>query len=124
MRIVIITGGSRGIGASIAVQCAKRGMGVILTYNSNTQAAKKVVSAIEAGGGKAVALELDVGSSAAFPAFHDAVGQALATIWSAKSFDFLVNNAGYGLYNSIATVNEDDFDGLFRVHLKGPFFLT
>jgi NAD(P)-dependent dehydrogenase (short-subunit alcohol dehydrogenase family) len=124
MSIVIITGGSRGLGASIATQCARRGMGVILTYNSNRQAALKVVSSIEADGGKAVALELDVSNSATFPAFRDAVGQALAKIWNAQTFDFLVNNAGYGLYNPIATVTEEEFDGLFRVHLKGPFFLT
>ncbi len=124
MSIVIITGGSRGLGASIAAQCAKRGMGVILTYNSNRQAAEKVVGAIESDGGKAVALELDVSNIAGFPAFRDAVRQELAGTWNASSFDFLVNNAGYGLYNPIATVTEDEFDGLFRVHLKGPFFLT
>lgn len=124
MSIVIITGGSRGLGASIAAKCAKRGMGVILTYNSNRQAAEKVVGAIEASGGRAVAMELDVSSTAEFPAFRNAVRQALATTWSANTFDFLVNNAGYGLYNPIATVTEDEFDGLSRVHLKGPFFLT
>lgn len=124
MSIVIITGGSRGLGASIAAQCAKRGMGVILTYNSNRQAAEKVAGAIEAHGGKAIALELDVSSTAEFPAFRDAVRQALSTTWNANTFDVLVNNAGYGLYNPIATVTEDEFDGLFRVHLKGPFFLT
>ncbi|MCZ7865454.1 SDR family oxidoreductase [Agrobacterium salinitolerans] len=124
MSIVVITGGSRGLGASIAAKCAKRGLGVILTYNSNRQAAEKVVDTIEAGGGKAVALKLDVSSTAEFPAFRDAVRQALATTWNANTFDFLVNNAGYGLYNPIATVTEDEFDGLFRVHLKGPFFLT
>ncbi|RWM27793.1 SDR family oxidoreductase [Mesorhizobium sp.] len=124
MNIVIITGGSRGLGASIAVHSARRGMGVILTYNSNREAAEKVVSTIEADGGKAVAMKLDVGDSAAFLAFRDAVGEALAKTWSSKTFDFLVNNAGYGLYNPIATVTEEEFDGLFRVHLKGPFFLT
>ncbi|MGF6231535.1 NAD(P)-dependent dehydrogenase (short-subunit alcohol dehydrogenase family) [Inquilinus ginsengisoli] len=124
MSIVIITGGSLGLGASIATQCARRGMGVILTYNSNGQAAEQVVSAIEADGGKAVAFELDVSNSASFPAFRGSVTEALAEIWNAQTFDFLVNNAGYGLYNPIATVTEDEFDGLFRVHLKGPFFLT
>ncbi|GGF67371.1 3-oxoacyl-ACP reductase [Azorhizobium oxalatiphilum] len=124
MSIVIITGGSRGLGASIAVQCARRGMGVILTYNNNSQAAKQVVATIEADGGKAVALELDVSNSASFLAFRDAVTEALAKTWGAQTFDFLVNNAGYGLYSPIATVTEDEFDGLFRVHLKGPFFLT
>jgi NAD(P)-dependent dehydrogenase (short-subunit alcohol dehydrogenase family) len=124
MSIVIITGGSRGLGASAAVQCGKRGMGVILTYNSNPDAAAKVVSAIEAEGGKAAALQLEVGDSATFPAFREAVREALEKTWNRTDFDFLVNNAGHGLYNPIATVTEDEFDGLFRVHLKGPFFLT
>nr|WP_295977840.1 SDR family oxidoreductase [uncultured Agrobacterium sp.] len=124
MSIVIITGGSRGLGASIATQCARRGMGVILTYNSNKQAAEKVVSTIETDGGKAIALELDVSDSASFPAFRGAVAEALARTWKTQTFDFLVNNAGYGLYNPIAKVTENEFDGLFRVHLKGPFFLT
>ena len=124
MSIVIITGGSRGIGASIATESARRGSGVILTYNSNGQAAQKVVGAIAAEGGKALALRLDVGDSATFPAFADTVRQTLADLWGRDSFDALVNNAGYGLYNPIATVTEAEFDGLCRVHLKGPFFLT
>ena len=124
MSIVIITGGSRGLGASIATQCARRGMGVILTYNSNRQAADNVRDRIEADGGKAVALELDVSKSETLPAFRNAVGVALAKTWQAQTFDFLVNNAGYGLFNPIANVTEEEFDGLFRVHLKGPFFLT
>ncbi|MGH7005764.1 MAG: SDR family NAD(P)-dependent oxidoreductase, partial [Alphaproteobacteria bacterium] len=45
-------------------------------------------------------------------------------VWDRQTFDFLVNNAGYGLYNPIPTVTEEEFDGLFNVHLKGPFFLT
>lgn len=124
MSIVIITGGSRGLGASIAAQCARHGMGVILTYNSNNDAADMAVGSIEAEGGRAVALQLDVSNTASFPALRDAVGEALEKIWAAETFDFLVNNAGYGLYNPITTVTEDEFDGLFRVHLKGPFFLT
>lgn len=124
MSIVIITGGSRGIGASAAIQCAKRGMGIILTYKSNPDAAASIVAAIEADGGKAIALPLDVSDSTSFLAFRDAVRETLAAIWQTDQFDALVNNAGYGLYNPIATVTEEEFDGLFRVHLKGPFFLT
>ena len=51
MSIVIVTGGSRGFGASIAAQCAKRGMGVIVTYNNSKDAAEKVVGRIEVAGG-------------------------------------------------------------------------
>lgn len=124
MSIVIITGGSRGLGASTAIQCAARGMGVILTYNSNPDAANAIVAEIEEKGGKAVALQLDVADSASFSAFRDQVRDALQSIWDRGDFDALVNNAGYGLYNPIASVTEEEFDGQFRVHLKGPFFLT
>jgi len=124
MSIVIITGGSRGLGASAAIQCARIGMGVILTYNSNAEAAAGVVGAIDAEGGKAVALQLDVSCSASFLAFRDQVRDALQASWGRSDFDALVKNAGYGLYNPITTVTEEEFDELFRVHLKGPFFLT
>jgi NAD(P)-dependent dehydrogenase (short-subunit alcohol dehydrogenase family) len=124
MKIVIITGGSRGLGASTAIHCAKRGMGVIVTYNSNPAKADEVVSEIAVQGGKAVALKLDVGDISAFPEFPDAVKLQLQAVWGRDTFDYLVNNAGYGLFNPIATVTEDQFDGLFNVHLKGPFFLT
>jgi NAD(P)-dependent dehydrogenase (short-subunit alcohol dehydrogenase family) len=124
MKIVIITGGSRGLGASAALQCAKRGMGVIVTYNSHPEGANAVVDAIAKIGGEAAALKLDVGQVSTFAAFSDAVTDCLRTVWNRADFDYLVNNAGYGLFNPIATVTEEQFDGLLGVHLKGPFFLT
>ncbi len=124
MKIVIITGGSRGIGAATAIECARDGMGVMLTYNANRQKAEEVVAQIEAEGGTAVALPLDVGVSSSFAAFRQSVADTLASVWSRETFDALVNNAGYGVFNPMETVSEDEFDGLFRVHLKGPFFLT
>ncbi|MBN7804587.1 SDR family oxidoreductase [Agrobacterium rosae] len=124
MKIVIVSGSSRGLGASTAMKCAERGMGVIVTYNSNLGKAVEVVSAITENGGKAVALKLDVGKSSSFAEFRDAVSSQLQAIWGRRTFDYLVNNAGYGLFNQIATVTEEQFDGLFNVHLKGPFFLT
>ena len=124
MKIVIVTGGSRGLGASTAIECARKGMGVVVTYNSNPAKADDVVKAIIGNGGKAVALKLDVGDIGAFPAFRDSVASKLRSIFGRDDFDYLVNNAGYGLFNPIATVTEEQFDGLFNVHLKGPFFLT
>jgi NAD(P)-dependent dehydrogenase (short-subunit alcohol dehydrogenase family) len=124
MKIVIVTGGSRGLGASTAIECAREGMGVVVTYNSNPAKADDVVKAIIGSGGKAVALKLDVGDIGAFPAFRDSVASKLRSIFGRDDFDYLVNNAGYGLFNPIATVTEEQFDGLFNVHLKGPFFLT
>ncbi|MCU4178501.1 SDR family NAD(P)-dependent oxidoreductase [Bosea sp. BH3] len=124
MKIVIITGGSRGLGRSAALQCASRGMGVVLTYNSHPAGAEAAVAEIEKAGGKAAALALDVGKSASFSVFRDQVTETLGRVWGRKNFDYLVNNAGYGLFEPITTVSEAQFDGLFNVHLKGPFFLT
>ncbi|WP_454832545.1 SDR family NAD(P)-dependent oxidoreductase [Pseudoxanthomonas wuyuanensis] len=124
MNVAVITGGSRGIGAHTALECARRGMGVILTYHQNPTAAEAVVERIASGGGKALALPLDVGDAKAFPAFAATVREVLHTVWNQDSLAGLVNNAGYGSFNLIESVEEAQFDGLFNVHLKGPFFLT
>ena len=124
MTIIVITGGSRGIGASTALQCASKGMGVIVTYNSHAAGADAVVQQIVAAGGKAVALALDVGNIGSFAGFRQQLAGALHATWGRDSFDGLVNNAGYGNFNAIASVTEAEFDGLLNVHLKGPFFLT
>lgn len=68
-------------------------------------------------------LKLDVGETRSFSAFGDALVAQLA-VWGRLDFDYLVNNAGYGLVNPIATVTEAQFDGLLNVHLNGPFFQT
>jgi NAD(P)-dependent dehydrogenase (short-subunit alcohol dehydrogenase family) len=124
MKHVLITGGSRGIGASAALHCAQRGMGVILTYNAQPHAAQQVVERIQAEGGTAVALQLDVGNTGSFAAFTAKVKDTLQDTWGASALGGLVNNAGFGLFNPIEAVTEEQFDGLFNVHLKGPFFLT
>lgn len=124
MGVILITGGSRGIGASTAELCARQGMGVILTYNSHPEAAQAVVQRIVSSGGKAVALPLDVADISSFQGFGEAVRQALSATWGVSGLDGLVNNAGYGLFNPLESVTEAQFDGLLNVHLKGPFFLT
>jgi NAD(P)-dependent dehydrogenase (short-subunit alcohol dehydrogenase family) len=84
MKIVIVTGSSRGLGASTALECAKRGMGVIVTYNRNPEKAHEVAKAIAATGGKAVALKLDVGDSQSFTDFRKAVSAQLSAVWDRK----------------------------------------
>ncbi|MBP2171406.1 NAD(P)-dependent dehydrogenase (short-subunit alcohol dehydrogenase family) [Erwinia toletana] len=124
MSVIVITGGSRGIGASAAIQIASRGMGVILTYNSHPEEAEAVVSKINAAGGKAVALALNVSNVASFAGFATDVAAALATHWDSDRIHGLVNNAGFGNFAAIEALTEAEFDGLLNVHLKGPFFLT
>ena len=79
MGVIVITGGSRGIGAAAAVECARQGFGVILTYRDNERAARSVVARIEAAGGRAVALLLDVADLGSFAGFRSAVQQKLQT---------------------------------------------
>lgn len=124
MRVILITGGSRGIGASTAIQCARQGLGVILTYRQDMEAALNVASRIQQEGGRAATLPLELGETASFTVFRDAVQETLEVCWGKRQLGGLVNNAGYGLFNPIATVTEAQFDGLMDVHLKGPFFLT
>jgi NAD(P)-dependent dehydrogenase (short-subunit alcohol dehydrogenase family) len=124
MKIALITGGSRGLGKSMATHIAGKGNDVILTYNSKKDEADKVVREIAAGGRKAVALQLDVSDSKSFPAFAGKVKESLETFWKRGDFDYLVNNAGVGMHGLVAETSEETFDKMVNIHLKGPFFLT
>ncbi|MEU8299116.1 SDR family oxidoreductase [Micromonospora sp. NPDC048909] len=124
MRVAVVTGASSGIGQSAAIQLAKRGTGVILTYGANQSGALDTVASIEKEGGTAVALPLDVGRSETFPAFRDSVVAALRGTWQRDTFDFLANNAGFAQMSMFEDTTEELFDRFFRVLLKGPYFLT
>jgi NAD(P)-dependent dehydrogenase (short-subunit alcohol dehydrogenase family) len=123
-KIAVITGASSGMGRHAAIRMAERGAGVILTYNSSPDGAKETVAAIEALGGTAVALQLDVGNSSIFDAFVQRVATELDSRWGRTTFDYLVNNAGFGGMSMFADTTEEVFDRFYRVILKGPFFLT
>ncbi|MDC8013557.1 SDR family NAD(P)-dependent oxidoreductase [Tahibacter soli] len=122
--ITLVTGGSRGLGRNTAIQVARGGGDVILTYRSNRAETDAAVAEIEKLGRRAVALSLDVGDSATFDAFADAVRDALARHWQRDRFDHLVNNAGVGEHAAFGDTTEAQFDTLMNVHFKGVFFLT
>lgn len=123
-KIVLVTGGSRGIGKSIAMNAARRNMGVILTYNNNPEQGQAVADTINNNGGKAVALYMDAAKISAISDFAGQVIQALNKEWNRDSFDYLVNNAGIAQRTLIKDTTEDIFDQLVNVNLKGVFFLT
>lgn len=123
-KIALITGGSRGLGRNAALKLAAKGIDVILTYHRQQQEAEVVVGRIEALGARAVALPLDVADSQRFSTFAADVMQQLKTHWQRETFDYLLNNAGTGLYVPFIDTTEAQFDHLVNVHFKGPFFLT
>lgn len=122
--IALITGGSRGLGRSMALQLAARGSDIVLTYHSKEAEARDVVQRIESLGRRAVALQLDVADSRGFADFAARLREVLAGTWQRQHFDHLVNNAGTGHNAPFAETTEAQFDQLVAVHLKATFFLT
>ncbi len=123
-KLALITGGSRGLGRSTAIALAKSGADVIVTYQSNRAAADEVVAQVQAFGRKAAALPLDFASSNGVADFVSQLHATLSAHFGRTQLDFLVNNAGMGVYAPIAQTTEAQFDLLMQTHFKGPFFLT
>ena len=122
-RIALITGGSRGLGRSTALNLAKRGIDSIITYNSRGDEAGNVVREIEGIGARAIALHLDVGNSSTFDGVVAQARNAIGEL-GAERFDYLVNNAGTSHGKSFEQTTEDELDQLYAIHFKGVFFLT
>lgn len=125
MKIAIITGGSNGIGKATALELGKRGISVILTYNSYKDRAEEVVKEIEKNKEvRAIALKLDLTKKETFPLFVDEVKNKLKNIWNRSSFDYLVNNGGIGGPMAFTDLTEEYFEQILNTNYKGPIFLT
>ena len=111
----IVTGASRGIGRAIAIDLAKRGASVVVNYNASEAAAQEVVQAIEAAGGKAVAIKADISKMEDATALVKAATDALGKV------DILVNNAGTTRDTLLMTMKEDDWDTVIDTDLKSVF---
>ncbi len=123
-KIALVTGGSRGLGKNMALSLAKKGLNIILTYNSKIEEALAVAAEIEQLGQKAVAIQLNVADSQTFDRFFARVKTALNETFQTTSFDFLINNAGVGYHASFAETTEAAFNNLSNIHFKAPFFLS
>ena len=123
-KIVLITGGSRGLGRDMALQTAAKGHNIIITYNSNKEEADKVVAEIIAAGQKAAALQLDVSKSNGFDDFVQNLVNTLNDNFGTGKLDALVNNAGVGAHSNYSEATEEEFDSMVDIHVKAPFFLT
>lgn len=124
-KIAIITGGSNGIGKAAALELARRGVNVILTYNAYQDRAEQVVREIEKNHEvRAVALKLDLTQRSSFENFTQEVKQNLKSIWGRGTFDYLVNNGGVGGPCLINEMTEEYFDKILNTNYKGTIFLT
>lgn len=123
-KIALVTGGSRGLGKSMALALAKKGIDVMVTYHTNKEAAANVVAEIKSLGQKAVAFQLDTAKTGLFDNFVKEVTAYLQEQTGNPNFDFLINNAGTALYALAAETTEEQLDATFNIHYKGVFFLT
>jgi NAD(P)-dependent dehydrogenase (short-subunit alcohol dehydrogenase family) len=123
-KIVLVTGGSRGLGKDMALQLAHKGFDVILTYHNKKQEATNVVNEIKVLGRKASALQLDVAVSSSFDTFITNLRTVLKTEFNSETIDGLVNNAGVGVHTPFTDTTPEQFDNMVDIHLKAPYFLT
>jgi 3-oxoacyl-[acyl-carrier protein] reductase len=117
-KVALVTGGSRGIGAAIAARLARDGAAVALSYARGREKADGVVSAIEAAGGRALAIQADSGDAGAVKA---AVAKTVAEL---GRLDVLVNNAGLLVVAPIDEFSLEEFDRMIAVNVRGVFVAT
>lgn len=123
-KTALVTGGSRGIGRGIAERLAKDGATVALTYNASKAGADETVAAIEASGGKAFALRVDLADAGAIPVLFDRLDRELVERTGNAVLDILVNNAGNSGWGGLADATPDAWDTMFAVHTRAPFFMV
>jgi 3-oxoacyl-[acyl-carrier protein] reductase len=117
-RVALVTGGSRGIGAAVAVSLAEAGAAVAVNYREKSAEAEAVARSIVGKGGKAIAVQADVSRTAEVARMVAAVARELGPV------DILVNNAGIGIIRSVDDLTEADFDITIAVNLKSAFLCT
>lgn len=114
-RVVLVTGGSRGIGRAICKGLSVPGTTVYFTYNSSPDAAETTAEAIASAGGKPVCHQVDVASETAVAAYLKTL------LKEAGRIDVLVNNAGITRDGLLVRMKESDWDAVMDVNLKGTF---
>lgn len=114
-KVILVTGASRGIGATVVRDLAAAGASVIVNYAGSKGDAENVVSSITAAGGNAIAVQADVSDPAQVRRLFD---EAIAHF---GRIDVLVNNAGIMITKLIKDTTDEDFSRMFDINVKGVF---
>ncbi len=118
--VALVTGGSRGIGRGIAERLGSDGAVVVVTYARERAAAEEVVERIHKDGGQAFAIQAEFGRHGDAHAMWD----AFDAVVERPGVDIIVNNAAIGTSGDLESMSEDEFDRLFAVNVRAPFFLV
>jgi NAD(P)-dependent dehydrogenase (short-subunit alcohol dehydrogenase family) len=117
-RTALVTGASRGIGRATALALAKAGARIIVHYGNSAKQADSLVAEIRETGGQADAVKADLSASNGAHKLADEVGKLVSKL------DILVANAGISVPASIEAQTVEDFDRMFAVNVRAPFFLV
>ncbi len=115
-KIALVTGSSRGIGRAMVERLSRDGATVVVNYVSHAEKAQEVAAAVKVSGGTAVALQADVSR------FEDIQRLFDRTVEHFGRLDILVNNAGIRITKNVTEIEEEEFDRLFAINVKGTFF--
>nr|WP_198959724.1 SDR family oxidoreductase [Streptomyces sp. CB02058] len=123
-KTALVTGGSRGIGRSIAERLAKEGALVALTYNASKHGAEETVAAIEKAGGSAFAIHADLVDVESVPDLFTRLDDEFTQRKESTALDLLINNAGNSGWGGLTDATPDSWNTMFAVHARAPFFIV
>lgn len=123
-KVALVTGGSRGIGRAIAERLGRDGVVVAVAFARDQAAADEIVEKIGKDGGRAFAIRAELGRHGDAAALWDAFDAHIQRHSLRAGVDIIVNNAGVGRSSELASLTEEEFDEVFAVNVRAPFFIV
>jgi 3-oxoacyl-[acyl-carrier protein] reductase len=123
-KVALVTGAGRGIGRAIAERLGAAGALIAVNYARNADAAKQVVAAIEASGGRAFAIKADISEAKAIEDLFEQLDAGVRQRNGAPALDILVNNAGQGVFGGVEHTTVEGLEAVLRTNVQGTFLVA